>query len=124
MEKKFFRVIAECSTSIVIKSESFHFSYERKVRRELIFNKLGQGIEVASFVVDKGHINGFERHIIYNNGVILVVNESTKKVVTIMVARVGNIVRYWKDMGRRIPRNLEYLISVARVNEMKGYNYL
>lgn len=124
MERKFFRVVSECRTSIVISDTTFHFSYERKVRRELILAKLGRGIEVASFVVDKGHINGFERHIIYSNGVILVVNENTKKVVTIMVARIGNVVRYWKGLGQRIPRDLEYLISVARTNEIRGYNYL
>ena len=124
MEKKFFRVIGESNSTMVFSSNTFHFSYERQVRRELVISKLGKGNAVVGFVVDKGHINGYERHIIYDNGVIVVANERTKRVITIMVARVGQITRYWNNQGKQIPREMEYLIKIARENEYKGYNYL
>ena len=119
-----FSVICEATSNITIKGQSVHFSFDRKERFEAIEKKLGRGSIVAEFVVDKGHINGYERHIIHSNGVVLIVNENTKRVITIIVARQPQIIRYWRGLNRRVPRDLEYLLSVARYNEMRGYNYL
>ena len=47
MEKKIFRVISESSSTMVFSSNTFHFSYERQVRRELVISKLGKGNAVT-----------------------------------------------------------------------------
>ena len=108
-----FSVICEATSNITIKGQSVHFSFDRKERFEAIEKKLGKGDIVAEFVVDKGHKNGYERHIIHSNGVVLIVNENTKRVITIR-----------RGLNRRVPRDLEFLLSVARQNEINGYNYL
>jgi hypothetical protein len=124
MERKDFRVICEATSNITIKGQSVHFSFDRKERFEAIERKIGSGDIVAEFVVDRSHKNGYERHIIHSNGVVLMVNEHTKRVITIIVARQPQITRYWEGLHRQIPSDLEYLLSVAKQNEMRGYNYL
>lgn len=124
MNTRKFEVIAEATTNIAIKGQSFHFAYERNERFKAIKRKLGIGSIVTEFVVDRGHKNGFERHIIYSNGVVLMVNEHSREIITIIVPRQPHIIRYWRGLNRRVPREFEYLLSLARENEMKGYNNL
>lgn len=124
MENRKFEVLAEATQSIVIKGQTIHFSEDRKDRFESIKSKLGRGSIIAEFIVDRGHKNGLERHIIYSNGSILMVNENSRDVITIIVPRQPQIIRYWRGLGMRVPREFEFLLSLARYNEMKGYNYL
>ena len=95
---------------------SKHYSQDREAR-EAIIRKIGQGEVVASFRVDRGHRNGAEIHKITNTGIILIYNERTGKMVTKLIARVGQIKRYYKD--RKAPR---YLIEKAIDNTVKN-NY-
>lgn len=95
---------------------SKHYSQDREAR-EAIIRKIGQGEVVASFRVDRGHRNGAEIHKITNTGIILIYNERTGKMVTKLIARVGQIKRYYKD--GKAPR---YLIEKAIDNTVKN-NY-
>lgn len=95
---------------------SKHYSEEREAR-EAIIKKIGQGEVVASFRVDRGHRNGAEIHKITNTGIILIYNERTGKMITKLIARVGQIRRYYKDGNA--PR---YLIEKALDNTVKN-NY-
>lgn len=45
-------------------------------------------------VVNKGHANGNEVHVIYNNGVVKIYNENTRKFITVLIAREPQIARY------------------------------
>ena len=45
-------------------------------------------------VVNKGHKDGNEVHIIYNNGIIKVYNANTHKFITVLIAREPQIARY------------------------------
>lgn len=94
---------------------SKHYSEEREAR-EAIIRKIGQGEVVASFRVDRGHRNGAEIHKITNTGIILIYNERTGKMVTKLIARVGQIRRYYKD--GKAPR---YLIEKALDNTVKNH---
>lgn len=75
---------------------SKHYTEDRQ-ERENIIRQIGQGEVVASFRVDRGHWNGAEIHKITNTGIILIYNERTGKLVTKLIARVGQIRRYYKD---------------------------
>lgn len=118
-----FSVIAEVKTeTIVIKKHSKHIKKDRKDRRKTIERILGKGKVLTSFVVDKNHENGFTRDYLLDNGVVMVVNEESKKYITIIVPRVGQIRRYFKD--GIVPPQYKFLLKIARYNEMMGYNEL
>ena len=96
---------------------SRHYSEDREAR-EAIIKKIGMGEVVASFRIDRGHRNGAEIHKITNTGIIIIYNERTGKMVTKLIARVGQIRRYYKD--GKAPR---YLIEKAVDNTVKhSYN--
>ena len=63
-----------------------------QVAEQLIFEEHARVLKIA--VVDKGHANGDEIHIIYNNGIVKVYNERTRKFITVLIARVPQIERY------------------------------
>ena len=96
---------------------SKHYSEERE-EREAIIRQIGMGEVVASFRVDRGHRNGAEIHKITNTGIIIIYNERTGKMVTKLIARVGQIRRYYKDGNA--PKEI---IREARKHMEMGYNY-
>ena len=74
---------------------------------------------VDEFIVDKGHPHGAERHCITNNGIIVIYNLNSGKLVTKLIARVGQLKRYYYKSGRKPP---SYLIDIARRHKKLGYN--
>ena len=96
---------------------SRHYNSER-VAREKLIREIGIGTEVATFRVDRNHPNGAELHTITTTGIIIIRNERTKKMVTKLIARPGQIRRYpFKNQ-----RIVEKLVEVARVHQMMRYN--
>ena len=63
-----------------------------QVAERLIIEESAKVLKIA--VVNKGHENGHEIHIVYNNGVVKVYNERTHKFITVLIARVPQIERY------------------------------
>ena len=63
-----------------------------QVAERLIIEESAKVCKIA--VVNKGHANGNEIHIIYNNGIVKVYNERTRKFITVLIARVPQIERY------------------------------
>ena len=89
-----------------------------RARRDLLAARLiaeENGIPILGAIVDKGHINGFEVHIVYNNGVIKVYNQTTRKYITCLIARLPQILRY----GIRPTKTMEAKIKRHVAN---GYN--
>ena len=99
---------------------SRHYKDERNHREEFIEKYLGgDGRVVDSFIVDKHHPHGLERHDITDNGIIVIYNVKTNKLVSKLIAREGQIKRYYYNSGREPPY---YLIRIARRHENLGYN--
>jgi hypothetical protein len=92
---------------------------ERTVRvskaNELIAKEHGTIIEC--FEVNKGHKNGNEIHVIYNNGIIRIYNVNTKKHITDLIARKAQIERY----GVKVTKCMEKKIK-SHINA--GYNMI
>lgn len=82
---------------------SRHWDTERK-SREARIRQIGYGKAVARFVVDRGHVNGPEVHEITDTGIINIYNQLTKKLITKLIARPGQIRRYFK--GGNAPQEL------------------
>ena len=66
-------------------------------------------------VVNKVHKNGNEIHIVYNNGVVKIYNENTRKFITVLIARVPQIERYKVKVTRTMRNKIKSHIA-------NGYN--
>lgn len=95
---------------------SQHWRNERQSREDVI-RMIGLGEVVATFIVDRGHRNGAERHEITSTGIIVIYNNRTNKMVTKLIARPGQIRRYYEN--GIAPRQL---IEKAIENTRHGYN--
>ena len=99
---------------------SRHYKSKRYKREKFIDKHLnGDGKVIDSFIVDKEHKNGLERHDITENGVIVVYNAGTNKLVTKLVARPQQIKRYYYNSGREPP---QWLLNLCRWHEDLHYN--
>lgn len=101
---------------------SIHYSLERYYREMFIMNRLGgDGKVIDSFVVDKGHKFGAERHDITDNGLIVVYNVNSGILCTKLIARPRQIQRYYEGTGKQPPK---YVIKKCREHQMCGYHNL
>ena len=95
-----------------IPSTNTHHATER-ANRDILAARLIQeenGAPIMGAIVDKGHVNGYEIHIIYNNGIVKVYNQATGKYITCLIARLPQITRYGikptKTMQAKIKRHI------------------
>lgn len=95
-----------------------HYEVDRLSRRELI-EKIGVGKVVNRFKWDRHHPNGPEFHDITNTGLILISNCRTKKHITTLIARPGQIRRYYNAVGKEAPKEL---VDIAYKHLSLGYN--
>jgi hypothetical protein len=96
---------------------SKHWMQDRERRNELI-KKIGLGTEIKRAVVDKGHRNGAEIHVISSTGIVTIYNQRTGKLITKLIARPGKIRQYYKE-GEMIP---EDLLKIARYHQKMKYH--
>ena len=75
-----------------ITSHGVNRSHRLQIAERLIIEESAKVVKIA--VVDKGHKNGNEIHVIFNNGIIKVYNARTHKFITVLIARVPQIERY------------------------------
>lgn len=126
MKEKFtFEVIRVMPNEIDFEKaiSTIHYNYERVERHNKIMSIIGNGTLVASFEVYTAHPNGNEIHNIFSNGIILIQNINTKKVVTELIARPQQIRRYWEGLCIAMPTNIQPIIDKAAEHQIKGYNY-
>lgn len=96
-----------------------HYENDRS-KREAIIRRIGEGEDFQEFVVDRGHRNGAELHVITTNGIIKIFNIRTKRLVTKLIARPGQIKRYYYNTMYKMPLDI---INKAREHEMQGLNF-
>ena len=63
-----------------------------QIAQRLINEEDAKVIKIA--IVNKGHNNGNEVHVIYNNGIVKVYNANSHRFITVLVAREAQIKRY------------------------------
>ena len=101
-----------------------HWNVDRSERSEA-YNLRTKGEPVYSFIVDTGHPNGNEIHTITNRAYIIIQNEKTKKVITVLAARPQQIKRYWESQGRELPHSdmyFDFILKFANYNSDVGLN--
>ena len=97
---------------------SKHWERDRKNRKELI-ETIGYGNTIKTVVVDRHHKNGPEIHEISDTGIITIFNQRTRKMITQLIARPGQIKRYFTE-GEIIPMEL---LDIARQHQKMRFNY-
>ena len=96
-------------------SHALKRSKRLQVAERLIIEESAKVVKIA--VVNKGHKNGNEIHIIYNNGIIKVYNERTCKFITVLIARVPQIERYNVKVTKVMRKKINLHIK-------QGYNHI
>lgn len=103
---------------------SKHYDMQRNEREKFIEEHLGKGHIIDGFIVDKGHPMGAEVHSITDNGIIIIHNLNSGKLVTKLLAREWQIRRYYEGTQRPRPIEYEQVVELARQHEKLGYNYI
>ena len=86
-----------------------------QIAKRLIIEESAKVVKIA--VINKGHKNGNEIHVIYNNGIIKVYNARTHKFITVLIARVSQIERYKIKVTETMRKKITSHIA-------KGYNHI
>ena len=95
--------------------KSKHWEEERQERAKLI-EEIGKGKVIKAYRVDRHHKNGTEIHTISTTGIVTIYNEATKKMITQLIARPGQIQRYFHGEA---PKEL---VEIAIKHQRLGYN--
>ena len=96
-------------------SHALNRSKRLQIAERLIIEESAKVLKIA--VVNKGHANGEEVHLVYNNGVVKVYNENTRKFITVLIARVPQIERYKIKVTKTMRNKIESHIK-------NGYNQI
>ena len=96
---------------------SRHYTKDRQ-NREAIITQIGEGTVIKEVVVDRGHRNGPEVHKITDTVLILVYNQRSGKLVTKLIARPAQILRYYKENEPKPTK----VVELARVHTKLKYN--
>lgn len=98
-----------------ITSHAVNRSKRLQIAERLIYEESAKVVKIA--VVNKGHRNGNEIHLVYNNGIVKVYNERTHKFITVLIARVPQIERYRIKITKTMRNKIKSHIA-------KGYNHI
>lgn len=90
-------------------------SKRAQVAQRLINEECAKVCKIA--LVNKGHENGTEVHVIYNNGIVKVYNANTHKYITMLIAREAQIERYNVKVTKTMRNKI-------RKHVAEGYNYI
>ena len=96
-------------------SHAVNRSKRLQIAERLIIEESAKVLKIA--IVNKGHENGNEIHFVYNNGVVKVYNERTRKFITVLIARVPQVERYKVKITKTMRKKIESHIA-------KGYNQI
>lgn len=112
-----FIVVSETSTIIGGKNTAHIHDRARRVLKveRLIIEEKARPMK--AFVINKGHCNGNEIHVVYNNGVVRIYNQRTMKHITDLIAREAQIKRYGITITKTMQKKIRKHIN-AGLNEI------
>lgn len=125
--KKTFTVIKELEINNELKKEFRSVTYTLHLtdfRKDRIFKYLSQMkkikfVEGFCSIVDKGHVNGFETHLLTEEGFLFIYNTDSKKLITILAPRIAQIKRLSKT-NKEIPLNVYENILINLENNLNN----
>mgnify|MGYP003427707246 CR=1 FL=1 len=96
-------------------SHALNRSKRLQIAERLIIEESAKVLKIA--VVNKGHKNGNEIHMVYNNGVVKVYNANSRKFITVLIARVPQVERYKIKITKTMRNKIKSHVA-------KGYNQI
>ena len=96
-------------------SHAVNRSKRLQIAERLIIEESAKVCKIA--VVNKGHANGNEIHIVYNNGIVKIYNANTRRFITVLIAREPQIVRYKIKVTKTMRNKIKSHIK-------QGYNHI
>ena len=96
-------------------SHAVNRSKRLQVAERLIIEESAKVLKIA--LVNKGHANGNEIHLVYNNGVVKIYNANSRKFITVLIARVPQIERYKIKVTKTMKKKINLHIK-------QGYNHI
>ncbi len=96
-------------------SHAVNRSKRLQIAERLILEESAKVLKIA--VVNKGHKNGNEIHVIFNNGIVKVYNARTHKFITVLIARVPQVERYKIKVTKTMRNKIKSHIK-------QGYNHI
>ena len=96
-------------------SHALNRSKRLQIAERLIIEESAKVVKIA--VVNKGHKNGNEIHLVYNNGIIKIYNANSRKFITVLIARVPQIERYKIKVTKTMRKKISLHIK-------QGYNHI
>lgn len=96
-------------------SHALNRSKRLQIAKRLIIEESAKVVKIA--VIDKGHANGEEIHVIYNNGIIKIYNARTRKFITVLIARVPQVERYKIKVTKTMKNKIKSHVK-------QGYNQI
>ena len=96
-----------------ITTHAVNRSKRLQIAERLIIEESAKVLKIA--VVNKGHKNGNEIHLIYNNGIVKIYNANTRRFITVLIARVPQIERYKVKITKTMRNKIKSHIK-------QGYN--
>ena len=86
-----------------------------QIAERLIIEESAKVLKIA--VVNKGHKNGNEIHLVYNNGIVKIYNANSRRFITVLIARVPQIERYKVRVTKTMRNKIKSHIK-------QGYNQI
>ena len=90
-------------------------SHRLQIAERLILEESAKVVKIV--IVNKGHKNGNEIHLVYNNGIVKIYNANTRKFITVLIARVPQVERYKIKVTKTMRNKIKSHIA-------KGYNQI
>ena len=96
-------------------SHAVNRSKRLQVAERLIIEECAKVCKIV--IVNKGHKNGNEIHLVYNNGIVKIYNANSRKFITVLIARVPQIERYKIKITKTMRKKINLHIK-------QGYNHI
>lgn len=102
-------------------NKTIHIKQDRSTR----MNAYDSGDFLGGFIVDTGHKDGLEVHIIDNQGYIHIFNKQSKRYITVLSGRPSQIKLYYRALNLNIPDEVHKAIKISlERNKKYNANYL
>ena len=94
---------------------------DKRYEREILIKKYlnGDGKVIRSFIVDRMHPKGAEIHSVTDNGVIIIRNLRSGKIVTKLIARPQQIKKLYNSVNKEAPA---WLLDMCYIHQCLNYN--